>query len=66
MNTNSVLLRSVFGAGGLDMLSLQAQVAFDGCSLILVGVSSGPGKPANHPLSAAWSGVLMGGAPRHL
>ena len=34
------------------------------CSLILVVVS--PGKLINHPLSAACSNVLIGGAPRHL
>ena len=34
------------------------------CSLILVAVN--PGKPINHPLSAACSSVLIGGAPKHL
>ena len=34
------------------------------CSLILVAVN--PGKLINQPLSAACSGVLIGGAPRHL
>ena len=70
MCPNDMFLGLAVWVGGLNMLSLQAEVSLAvsmlgvRCSRIFDAVS--PGKLINQPLSAACRRVSIGGAPEHL